>query len=584
MSRIPKIINGKPATYTIAAPDSINPSYADYQVGAGNSAQNVINQAISDLPASGGKIVLLEGTFTINGAIVLGDNITLEGFREASIITIPNGLDSDINAIENEDNVGGNDNITVKNLSLNLNKANQTAGTMNCMRFDVCYNVRVEKCRTGFARNNGIYFQGGNQLTVVENRTDNNDNNGIYFNNTDGAGIYQNLSYLNGNHGIELNGLNQPSVVSNNACISNTANGIGIYSLDKTVISDNACRNNTGIGIEADTINNCEISDNVCSDNDSHGIYFYEGTASTIDSNNCVSNGQDGFVTVGSDYNTITNNSCNGNDRYGFNIYISNYNNIIGNSARNNSLTTANTYDNFYISGEAADQCEYNNIQENKAISGGNEQYGINLGANATNNQCTNNDIRNGGNTGNFNDVEGNNTTPGNIPDGISAGGFWTKVGTYSDTNTGTVLDLDTGVMGTTYDMYKIIYKVDNYDTGTITVRLRLNGISNAYYYFIEEQGATGIVEQSAEYYFFLTDIHSEGVGTGEYIIRGYSDANDNLPTIHGNSYGKATFSDGNLLGGIMTSSNITQINRIHLTTAATYVATGELAVLGFNF
>ena len=584
MSRIPKTINGKAATFTIAAPNSINPSYADYQVSAGSTAQDIINQAISDLPAAGGKVVLLEGTYTINGAIVLLDNVALDGFRETSIITIPNGLNSDINAIENDDTGGGNDNITINNIAIDLNKANQSAGTMNGIRLDNCYNVRIEGCSTYNARTNGIHLVGGNQLTTEKNRSHDNDNNGIFYENTAGGGCYKNFCYLNNNNGIEADGTTQTIDIDDNACIQNSVNGIGYFNLNRALVTNNGCRNNGDKGIVGFAANYCQINDNNCFDNTTHGINLIQCNYSNISSNNCISNTEDGIVLDTSEDNTVNGNKCLDNDRYGMNIYTSSYNNIIGNHCINNSVGASDTYDNIYVSGTAGDQAEYNNLQENKVRSGANARYGIHLGSNATNNQCTNNDLRNGGVTSNFNDVEGNNTSPGNIPDGVSGGGFWTKVGTYSDTNTGTELDIDTGVMGTTYDMYKIIYRVENFDTGTITVRLRLNGITDPYYYFIEEQGATGIVEQSAENYFFLTDLHSEGVGTGEYLIRGYSDANDNIPTIHGNSYGKLTFSDANLLGGIITSSNISQINRIHLTTASTYVATGDLVVLGFNF
>ena len=476
MPKIPAKKDRLNATYIVAAPDSNNANRADYQVPIESvNAEQTINQAINDLPASGGKIILLEGIYTISAPIVLLDNVTIEGFREATTITIPDGLDIDINAIENDDTAGGNDNLTILNLNINLNKANQTAGTMNCIRFDVCYNVRIERCRTGFARNNGIYFQGGNQLTAIENRTDNNDNDGIYYGNTDGAGIYQNLSYLNGNNGIELNALNRPSVVSNNACIQNSVNGIGFFSLTKALITNNACRNNGDKGIVSFAGDYSQVNDNVCADNGTHGIDLISSQYCTCNNNNCISNTNDGIVLDGTDDTTVANNEITDNERFGINIFSSSYNNIIGNTVINSSVGTTNTNDNIFVSGSAGDPAEYNNIQENKVRSGGNARYGINLGSNATNIQCTNNDFRDGGVTGNFNDTEGNSTTPGNIPNGgASVSAIGAKV--QRTTNVDNITDFNI----VTIDFESEIFDTDNmWDSGNAD---RLTAQTAGYY------------------------------------------------------------------------------------------------------
>lgn len=406
------------ASFIIAAPDSTNPNRADFKVPQGSvNAENTINQAINNLGSSGGKIFLLDGNYTISNPIILPDNVTLEGFREASKITIPNGLDKDINAIENYDPSNGNNNITILNLSIDMNKVNQTAGVMNGIKLFDGFNVRISRVTSSNARTNGIEFDTGNQLTVNECITDNNDNDGILYSGTAGGGIYKSFSFFNTNNGIELVSLTRPSLVSDNVCISNSNNGIGLFSLARSNVSENVCRNNGDHGIVGFDITNSNFTNNNCFDNGIHGIDLIQSNFCLLEGNNCLSN-RDGIVFDTADSNSLFNNNCHDNRRNGINIFSASFNNIVGNTCINNSVDTPNTNDNILVSGTAGDSAENNNLQENKVRSGGNARYGINLGSNAINNQTTNNDFRNGGVTANFNDVEGNPTSPGNIPDG----------------------------------------------------------------------------------------------------------------------------------------------------------------------
>ena len=90
-----------PATITIASEDTSRvPWYADIIVPAGaQNAQEYINDAIDLLPTTGGKVILLEGIYIINGGAVvfdspeylvkcieLKDHVKLEGQGSGSII------------------------------------------------------------------------------------------------------------------------------------------------------------------------------------------------------------------------------------------------------------------------------------------------------------------------------------------------------------------------------------------------------------------------------------------------------------------------------------------------------------------
>ena len=78
------------ATYIVAdGSTSNNVLNADYVIPVGStSAQETINAAIAALPAEGGKVLLLEGTYIMDGAIVLPSNAALEGQGRNTILKI----------------------------------------------------------------------------------------------------------------------------------------------------------------------------------------------------------------------------------------------------------------------------------------------------------------------------------------------------------------------------------------------------------------------------------------------------------------------------------------------------------------
>ncbi len=78
------------ATFVVAAADSKNPEKADY-VCDGIDDQEEIRSAIAALPASGGKIVLTEGTFNLTDAIYsFVSNMTLEGQGVSTVLQVKN--------------------------------------------------------------------------------------------------------------------------------------------------------------------------------------------------------------------------------------------------------------------------------------------------------------------------------------------------------------------------------------------------------------------------------------------------------------------------------------------------------------
>lgn len=130
-------IEGKELTYTatlvVAPSDSLHRHHADY-VMDGTDDHLDINQAIADLPAGGGEVVILDGTANINGEVTLNkDHVTLWGMGTSTKLRLVNGHDADLDFLH----ITGN-NVTVRDMELDGNWANQGAGNQNGVVPDGC--------------------------------------------------------------------------------------------------------------------------------------------------------------------------------------------------------------------------------------------------------------------------------------------------------------------------------------------------------------------------------------------------------------------------------------------------------------
>lgn len=81
-----------PTTITISSSTSKHMLTADYYC-SGTNDQAVTNNAISSLPSTGGKIVLLEGTYNISGQInVNKPNVTICGMGNSTVLNCKQGI------------------------------------------------------------------------------------------------------------------------------------------------------------------------------------------------------------------------------------------------------------------------------------------------------------------------------------------------------------------------------------------------------------------------------------------------------------------------------------------------------------
>lgn len=256
-------------TFTIADQLTTNDSSkATHIVPTGwTTAEATIMQAMSELPATGGSIVLLDGTFWITvGAVATGSSIVVIGQGSSTILK---AAAAHANLLtDNYYAVTAQTAITLSTLSLNGNGFLSTGIQLTSTTGATVTNIEITNCSP--TNSIGLDISLGNTLSS---------NNNI------------------------INGL---------TCQNNY---IGMYVLsNNTTISNCQVNNNTSVGIELwgnyNQINNCQINNN-----GQHGIYAYGGTHNTITGNNAESNSQSATNTysniqISGSYDNIQNNTC----------------------------------------------------------------------------------------------------------------------------------------------------------------------------------------------------------------------------------------------------------------------------------
>ena len=238
----------------------------------GTADQTEINAAITALPATGGEIVILDGTYNITAKIdVTKDNVSIKGNGNATILK--RMFDSSVK--EGVITLTGRSGCKIANLQIEGNKATYTAS----------YNY-------------GIYIYSSSDNNTVTGNTCNNNNSGIYLDGSDN------------------------NTVTGNTCNNNTY-GIRLFSSSNNTITGNTCNNNSDYGIYLySSSSNNTITGNTCNNNNS-GIYLDGSDNNTITGNTCIRG--TGLATdytasqytmrlAGTDnnYNLISNNNCMG--------------------------------------------------------------------------------------------------------------------------------------------------------------------------------------------------------------------------------------------------------------------------------
>jgi parallel beta-helix repeat protein len=226
----------------------------------GTADQVEINSAITALPATGGEVVILDGTYNITARIdVTKDNVSIVGNGNATILK--RMFNSSV--IEGVIMLISRSGCKIANLQIDGNKAIYTNG-----------------------KNHGIHLKGSNSNAVTGN-TCNNNSYGIYlsyssYNNT----VTGNTCNNNDNYGISLTSSSN-NTVTGNICYNNNNSGIYLSSSsDNNAVTGNTCNNND-FGIYLESSNNNTVTGNTCNSN-SYGINLYLSSRNTVTGNTCI--------------------------------------------------------------------------------------------------------------------------------------------------------------------------------------------------------------------------------------------------------------------------------------------------------
>jgi parallel beta-helix repeat protein len=254
-----------------------------------------INNAISALPASGGEVIILDGTYNITGPISVNkNNVSIKGNGNATILK------------------------RMWNSSFN-------EGVINLASVEGCRveNLQIDGDNTTYTSNYnyGIHLVSSNNNTVTSN-TCNNSYHGIYLssfsnNNTVTGNICNNNEYA-----IRLSSSSNDTITSNNC--NNSYIGIRLDSSSNNTVTGNTCNNNNSSGIFlSSSSNNNTVTGNTCNNNEHSGIRLRSSSDNTITGNTCIrGTGTPGNYNTdqytialsgtNNNYNLITSNNCMG--------------------------------------------------------------------------------------------------------------------------------------------------------------------------------------------------------------------------------------------------------------------------------
>lgn len=310
--------DSKTSTKVVAAGDSSQAikDAADY-VADGTGDQTEINAALT--AAAGGKVYLTEGTYTINGAISVPNNTTLAGAGTGTIITIPNSFDTTINAITNTTTGGNGTGITIQDLKLDGNKANQASSSMNGIYFNgvgsgsgssAIAGTTITRIAAVNWRSAGINLSSSANSSLTHTVTQNN-STGIGFSASPDNTITHNTAQGNTVYGFSFESNSNNNTMSHNISIENDT-GFNISTSNGNSVTNNQVQGSS-YGIFSGYSSNGMFSNNIVKDSSTQGMRFASSSHNTISNNQIIDSGSTAHNSAlflgASDGNTITGNS-----------------------------------------------------------------------------------------------------------------------------------------------------------------------------------------------------------------------------------------------------------------------------------
>ncbi len=304
-----KIVGTSASGGTSSAVASQNYDSADFVNTSTTSAQTTINAAIAALPASGGTVYLLDGTYIVDGAINIGTNVILAGTDNATVLKLANSVNAAVNVI----NATGASGMVIRNLVIDGNRANNSSGTQTGINLsssatNSAPGILIDGVSVSNFRSNGMYMSNINYVTITRSYVYNNATYGVSMTGVNYASVTSNYFASNQNYALYLS--NSASArITNNTAVSN-AQGLTVLT-DGAIISGNKTVSNTNIGI------------------------YVAASYTTVSGNSSTGDSKGISINVGGNYNSITGNTVVNSGGYA--IYMNGSNN--NNELSNNTIT-----------------------------------------------------------------------------------------------------------------------------------------------------------------------------------------------------------------------------------------------------
>jgi parallel beta-helix repeat protein len=281
-----------------------NNGAVDYNTNDYASDDAAIQAAIDYVNVlGGGSVIIREGNYTIESKLTLYDNISLSGIGYSTKLAPKTNLGT--NMIANDDGVGGNYNIHIKNIHIYGNSANQVSADYGGIKLDKCKYSTIsniwgddwKKAAVAISTsssycsfyNNMIYdnaalgltVTGSSKISVTGNHFNSNGEHGANASYGSADIIFaNNVAHNNGSSGLGTGYAKRCSFLSNN-CTNNTDSGITIVKIDTApvdmILNDNVCNNNNKNGIELNSCLYATVIGNICKNNSQSGASAYHG-------------------------------------------------------------------------------------------------------------------------------------------------------------------------------------------------------------------------------------------------------------------------------------------------------------------
>ncbi|MBU4332050.1 right-handed parallel beta-helix repeat-containing protein [Patescibacteria group bacterium] len=351
-------------TLIVAANDSNDKTRADY-VCDGTDDEVQINQAISALPAAGGTVYLLEGTYVVNPqtlisgttyyAISLNSNVALIGSGAGTVIKLKDSWNGNGRLI----NANTKNSILLQNFKIDGNKGGQSGGSQDGIVFTTVTKSKINKLWVENVDVEGIAFKSSSNNNIISS---------CHFVSNSGSAI----DFTSGSYNI----------ISGNNIQSSGGSAIDFTSGSYNIISGNNIQSSGGRAIELKGSGNDYniISGNNIQSSSNAGIDICGGADyNTVSNNNVSANARGIVIYNSSDSNTISDNVIVSNSSYGIQVHTGNYNAIVGNTLNNNGGT--GTASSIHLDTADTTLISSNNIYDSAGTG-----YAIKIGAGADNN------------------------------------------------------------------------------------------------------------------------------------------------------------------------------------------------------